>query len=52
MQGLRVYVSALNPYTFHNVKGVMDPELGTLGYSMGASHTMVKSFVGGIEVSF
>ena len=52
MQGLRVYVSALNPYTFHNVKGVMDPELGALGYSMGASHTMVKSFVGGIEVSF
>ena len=52
MQGLRLYVSALNPYTFHNVKGVMDPELGSLGYSMGASHTMVKSFVGGIEVSF
>lgn len=52
MQGVRVYVSALNPYTFHNVKGVMDPELGTLGYSMGASHTMVKSIVGGIEVSF
>ena len=52
MQGLRIYVSALNPYTFHNVKGVMDPELGSLGYSMGASHTMVKSFVGGIEVSF
>ena len=52
MQGLRVYVSALNPYTFHNVKGVMDPELGPLGYSIGASHTMVKSLVGGIEVSF
>ena len=52
MQGLRVYISALNPYTFHNVKGVMDPELGPLGYSMGAAHTMVKSLVGGIEVSF
>lgn len=52
MQGVRVYVSALNPYTFHNVKYVMDPEVGILGYSMGASHTMVKSFVGGIEVSF
>lgn len=52
MQGVRVYVSALNPYTFHNVQGVMDPELGPLGYSMGASHTMVKSLVGGIEVSF
>ena len=52
MQGLRVYISALNPYTFHNIKGVMDPELGPLGYSMGAAHTMVKSLVGGIEVSF
>lgn len=52
MQGLRVYVSALNPYTFHNVKGVMDPELGPLGYSIGAAHTMVKSVVGGVEVSF
>ena len=52
MQGVRVYVSALNPYTFHNVQGVMDPELGPLGYSMGASHTMVKSLVGGVEVSF
>ena len=52
MKGLRIYVSALNPYTFHKVKGVMDPELGTLGYTMGASHTMVKSFVGGVEVSF
>jgi hypothetical protein len=52
MQGVRVYVSALNPYTFHNVQGVMDPELGPLGYSMGAAHTMVKSLVGGVEVSF
>lgn len=52
MKGIRVYVSALNPYTFHNVKNVMDPELGTLGYSMGASHPMTKSVVGGIEVTF
>ena len=52
MQGVRIYVSALNPYTFHNIKGVMDPELGTLGYGMGASHSMVKSLVGGVEVSF
>lgn len=51
MQGVRIYVSALNPYTFSNVKA-MDPELGPLGYSMGASHSMVKSFVGGLEVSF
>ncbi len=52
MKGIRVYVSALNPYTFHNIKGVMDPELGALGYTMSASHSMVKSFVGGVEVSF
>ena len=52
MQGIRVYVSALNPYTFHNVKNVLDPEVGHLGYSIGAAHTMVKSFVGGVEVSF
>ena len=51
MQGIRVYVSALNPYTFHDLN-VLDPEVGYLGYSMGASHSMVKSFVGGIEVSF
>lgn len=52
MKGLRLYVSALNPYTFHNVKNVMDPELGHLGYTMGASHPMTKSIVGGIEVTF
>ena len=52
MKGLRVYVSALNPYTFHYVKGVLDPEAGSLGYTMSASHSMVKSFVGGVEVSF
>ena len=52
MQGIRVYVSALNPYTFHNVKNVLDPEVGHFGYSIGAAHTMVKSFVGGVEVSF
>lgn len=51
LQGVRLYVSALNPYTFSHVKA-MDPELGPLGYSMGASHSMVKSFVGGLEVSF
>ena len=52
MKGIRIYVSALNPYTFHNVKNVMDPELGVLGYTMGASHPMTKSIVGGIEVTF
>lgn len=51
MSGVRLYVSALNPYTFHHVRA-LDPEVGPLGYTLGASHSMVKSFVGGIEVSF
>ncbi len=51
IKGLKVYVSALNPYTFHDLN-LLDPEVGALGYTMGASHSMVKSFIGGIEVSF
>ena len=51
MNGVKVYLSALNLFTFHNVNA-MDPELGPLGYAYGGNHTMVKSFVGGIEVSF
>ena len=51
MKGLKLYVSALNPYTFHDLN-VLDPEVGSLGYTMGATHSMVKSFIGGIEVSF
>ena len=51
MNGIKLYVSALNPYTFHGIMA-MDPELGTYGYSMGAAHSMVKSFIGGVEVSF
>ena len=51
MNGIKVYVSALNPYTFHDLN-LLDPEVGALGYGMGAAHSMVKSFVGGIEVSF
>ena len=49
--GIKVYLSALNPYTFHHVNA-FDPELGPLGYAYGGNHTMVKSLVGGIEVSF
>lgn len=52
MKGVRVYVSALNPYTFHHVPGVFDPEIGSVGYTLSAAHSMVKSFVGGVEVSF
>ena len=51
MKGVRVYVSAFNPYTFHNVMA-MDPEVGSLGYSLGAAHSMVKTFVGGVELTF
>lgn len=51
MNTIKIYVSALNPFTFHHVNA-FDPELGPLGYSYGGAHTMVKSFIGGIEVSF
>ena len=51
MKGVRVYVSALNPYTFHNLMA-LDPEIGPMGYSLGAAHSMVKTFVGGVELSF
>ncbi len=51
MSGVKIYVSALNPFTFHHVNA-FDPEMGPLGYAYGGNHTMVKSFVGGIEVSF
>ncbi|MEG0519369.1 MAG: TonB-dependent receptor [Bacteroidales bacterium] len=51
IQGVKFYVSALNPYTFHDVT-LMDPELGTLGYNTGAIYSMVKSFIGGVEISF
>lgn len=51
MKGIKVYLSALNPYTFHDLN-LLDPEVGYLGYTMGASHSMVKSFIGGIELSF
>ena len=51
MKGVKVYVSALNPYTFHHVNA-FDPELGPIGYAYGGNHTMVKSVVGGVEISF
>ena len=34
IKGLRLYVSALNLYTFHDVNA-MDPELGYVGYAYG-----------------
>lgn len=51
MNGVKVYLSALNLFTFHHVNA-LDPELGPLGFAYGGNHTMVKSFVGGVEVSF
>lgn len=51
MQGLRVYVSATNPYTFHKVD-MNDPDLGPLGYAYGGAYSMVKSVIGGIEITF
>ena len=51
IKGLRLYVSALNLYTFHDVTA-MDPELGYLGYAYGGNYPMTKSFVGGIELTF
>jgi len=51
IKGLKFYVSALNPYTFHNVDA-LDPDLGEYGYAYGGNYSMTKSFIGGIELSF
>ena len=51
IKGLRLYVSGLNLYTFHDVSA-LDPELGYLGYAYGGNYPMTKSFVGGIELTF
>ena len=50
MKGAKVYVSALNPYTFHDVDW-WDPERGMEGMGWGIyPHT--KTFAGGIELTF
>ncbi len=51
IKGARIYVSALNPYTFHNVTS-LDPEAGPLGNIEVGVHTAVKSLIGGVEISF
>ena len=51
IKGARIYVSALNPYTFHNVTA-LDPEAGPLGNIEVGVHTAVKSLIGGVEISF
>ena len=50
MQNIKVYVSALNPYTFHDVN-FYDPERGEEGMGFGI-YPQTKSFVGGLEISF
>lgn len=48
--GLKVYVSAMNLYTFHDVN-YWDPERGVTGMGSGI-YPMTKTFIGGIELSF
>lgn len=48
--GLKVYFSALNLYTFHNVN-FWDPERGVTGMGTGI-YPMTKTYIGGIELSF
>ncbi len=51
LTGARVYVSALNPYTFHHLDA-LDPEVGVLGNLQQGANSMVKSLIGGIEINF
>jgi len=50
MQSLRIYSSAVNLYTFHNVD-YYDPERGAQGAGYGI-YPQTKKFVVGLEVSF
>jgi TonB-linked SusC/RagA family outer membrane protein len=50
LQGVKVYISGLNLYTWHDVD-FWDPERGIDGQGVGI-YPMTKSFVGGIELSF
>lgn len=50
ISGLKVYASALNLFTFHNVH-FWDPERGLDGMGYGI-YPVTKSFVAGVEVSF
>ena len=50
VSGLRLYVSAQNIYTFHDVDW-WDPERGVDGIGYGI-YPMTKSMIGGIELSF
>lgn len=48
--GLKIYVSALNIFTFHDVD-FWDPERGVTGMGAGI-YPMTKTIIGGIELSF
>jgi hypothetical protein len=50
IQSLRIYGSAVNLYTFHNVD-YYDPERGAQGAGYGI-YPQTKKFVLGLEVSF
>ena len=50
LSGLKIYVSALNLYTFHDVD-FWDPERGVTGMGYGI-YPMTKTLVGGLELSF
>lgn len=51
LDGVKFYVSALNPYTWHHVHA-LDPEYGPIGCAYGGNHTMVKSVIAGVEIAF
>lgn len=50
MEDLRIYGSAVNPYTFHDVD-FWDPERGTQGTGFGI-YPQTKSFVVGLDIKF
>ena len=50
LQSLKVYGSAVNLYTFHNVD-YFDPERGVMGAGYGI-YPQTKKFVVGVELSF
>lgn len=50
MSGVRIYASALNLYTFHNMN-YWDPEHGTTGATI-ISYPMTRSMIVGVDITF
>ena len=50
MSGVRIYASAVNLYTFHNVN-FYDPEFGVGGVST-VSYPMTRSMIVGVDITF